>query len=443
MSIIYNVKGLLRAFLPEQIFLIYHRMLAAFGALVYRQPSRKMIVIGVTGTKGKTSVVYLLSDILRLAGEKVGFISGTSFRVANESWPNLLKMTMPGRFKLQKLLRQMVDAGCTYAIVETTSEGIRQHRHRGIEYDIAVLTNLSPEHIESHGSFEKYREAKGKLFASLGGSYHKSLNGKEIPKIKILNRDDEHYNYFTNFFSDSTYFFSTDSSKDDKDVFIAKNIILHGNKSEFVVRETEFTIPLIGKHNVQNALTAIATCNAMGVSLDTIKEALQKTHPAPGRLEEINNSKGFRVFVDYAHEPASLRAAYESVKLLQPRRLISVLGSQGGGRDKSKRPVMGGLAAEYADIVIITNEDPYDEPPQNIIDDVVKGVVMLKSNKFTEGTNLYKIIDRREAITKAISLAQKEDVVFISGKGGEKIMVVKGGKHIPWDDAEIARRCLK
>ncbi|MFC1687474.1 Mur ligase family protein [Patescibacteria group bacterium] len=443
MSIVYNVKGLLRAVLPEQIFLAYHRMLAAFGAMVYRHPSRKMVVIGVTGTKGKTSVVYLLSDILRHAGEKVGFISGTSFRIADESWPNLLKMTMPGRFKLQKLLRQMVDAGCTYAIVETTSEGIRQHRQRGIEYDVAVLTNLSPEHIESHGSFEKYREAKGRLFASLGGSYRKVLDGKKIPKVKILNRDDEHFNYFTNYFSDSTYFFSTDPSKDGEDIFVAKDISLHGDKSEFMVRETKFSIPLIGQHNAYNSLTAITTCSALGVSLNTIKEALQKTHPPPGRLEEIKNSKGFHVFVDYAHEPASLRAAFESVRLLQPHRLISVLGSQGGGRDKSKRSVMGGLAAEFADMVIVTNEDPYDEPPQDIIDDVIKGVVMFGRKKFTEGNNLLKIIDRREAINKAISLAQKKDVVLISGKGGEQIMVVKGGKHIPWNDAEIAKKCLR
>ncbi|HCM68021.1 MAG TPA: hypothetical protein DIS62_03395 [Candidatus Kerfeldbacteria bacterium] len=444
MSLLYNAKSLIRAFMPEWAVLLYHQTLADAGALWYRHPSRSMVVIGVTGTKGKTSVVHLIAHILMHAGKRVGFVTGVTIRVGDRTWPNTMKMTMPGRLKLQWLLREMANDGCEYAIVETTSEGIRQHRHRGIEYDVAVVTNVTPEHIESHGSFGAYLAAKGKLVAALAGSRKKVLKGVMIQKVKVLNKDDEHHQYFERFFSDMNAYFSTDERQSDTATdYVARSIQVHDNGSVFRLRGTDCSLPMLGKHNVSNALCAMAVCETLGVPLQVVIEAIATSKPASGRLEEIETGKKFRVFVDYAHEPASLRALYEAIRLLRPKRLIAVLGSQGGGRDHAKRPVMGSIAAEFANVVFITNEDPYDEDPKSIVDDVARGVLENTSKKFVEGNTLYKIVDRKAAIETALSYAREGDVVCISGKGGELIMAVAGGKNIPWDDRVVVREWLK
>ncbi|MFA6908383.1 MAG: UDP-N-acetylmuramyl-tripeptide synthetase [Patescibacteria group bacterium] len=440
---IYALKKFIKFLLPENMLLGYHRFLASLAAWRYGHPSRKMIVIGVTGTKGKTTTVHLIAQVLMAMGKRVGFTTGVSFRVGDTEWPNMLKMTMPGRLKLQKLLARMRDDGCEYAIIETTSEGIRQYRHYGIEYDMAVLTNMSPEHIESHGSFEKYREAKGRLFSSLIRRPLKHLNDKNIPTYSVLNRDDSTYDFFSHFFADRTTWYSTHDDRNFQEGGLTAQQVVSGETgSTFTIKSTPFSISLLGTHNVYNALAATAACLLLGISLPDIASALKRSAAPAGRLQEIPTKKGFRVFVDYAHEPASLRSAYEALHLLKPKRLIVVLGSQGGGRDVAKRPKLGAVAAEYADVIFITNEDPYDEDPQQIISEVAQGVRSYVGKAVTEGENLFLVPDRGEAIRRAIGKAQAGDVVMISGKGGEKSMAVAGGTLLPWDDVQVVKERL-
>lgn len=419
-------------FLSELPFLsgAYHFSLAFLGALLYGFPSRRLTVIGVTGTKGKTTTCSLIAHILNSSGHKTGLATTVSFAIGEREWPNETKQTMLGRFALQKLLRQMVREGCRYAVIETSSEGILQHRHRFINYRVAVFTNLSPEHIERHGSFEKYREAKLKLFWRVA---------KRSDGVGIYNLDDPNVGYFLDpeIKTKYGYCYKNPECKQITNKFRISNVKLSTNKTQFRLNNEEFEVPLIGEFNTYNTAAAICVGLSQGIPPAKIRESLASVRALPGRAEVVV-SRGVRVFVDYAHEPASLTAIYEAAKLFEPRRVIGVLGSQGGGRDTWKRAAMGRVAAGYCDELILTNEDPYDEDPLNIINDVEKGV--REAGK--AGLNLHKIVDRKEAIFKAISLAKKGDVVVITGKGGEVWMCIAGDKKIPWSDRKVVEEAL-
>lgn len=436
------IKKIIKKVLPKSLMLLYHRFLAYLAAWVYNWPSRKMIVIGVTGTSGKSTVVNLIGRILEEAGYKVGWTSTLNFKIAEKEWLNTTKMTMPGRFTLQKMLKQMLGAGCQYAIIETSSEGIVQSRHLGIDYDIAVFTNLTPEHIESHGSFEKYRMAKGKLFAKLKSqnSKPKIIDKRIIKKIIVVNLDDENVNYFLKFPADEYYGFnlkgveSPERFKENIKIIEARDIKLSKKGSEFMVDNFEFKISLLGQFNIENSLAAITVAFSQDISLEICQRALKRIKGIPGRLEIVIDEP-FEVIVDYAHTPDSLEKVYQLISSIQDSgpKIIAVLGSAGGGRDKWKRPKMGAIAAKYVDEIIITNEDPYDENPQEIIEQIAAGI---------NNRNIYKILDRREAIKKAISLARPGDTIIISGKGCEQCIMGLGGKKIPWDDRRVIREIL-
>jgi UDP-N-acetylmuramoyl-L-alanyl-D-glutamate--2,6-diaminopimelate ligase len=410
-------------------------------------------VIGVTGTKGKTTTCNLIAQILQGAGFKTGLATTVNFRIGEREWINEYKQTMLGRLRLQKLLRQMVREDCKYAVIETSSEGILQHRQRYIDYSVAVFTNLSPEHIERHGSFEKYREAKLKLFKKVA---------RKKDGVGVYNMDDPNVEYFLKISVAKKlgYFLNPpqpsfkkegDSSLYKREVgrdFKISDIKLSSNKTEFFINGENFEMPLIGEFNVQNAAAAICVGLSQGIDIEKIRGILKNAKPTPGRLEVINTGQSFTVIVDYAHEPASLEAVYKTLKVFNPhtsrgegaspRKIIAVLGAQGGGRDKSKRAVMGEIVARYADYIILTNEDPYDENPQQIIDDVTKGITLRQGSR----QNLYEILDRREAIKKALSLAQSGDIVILTGKGGEVWMCVENGRKISWNESEVVRQEL-
>ncbi|MBI4709294.1 MAG: UDP-N-acetylmuramoyl-L-alanyl-D-glutamate--2,6-diaminopimelate ligase [Candidatus Portnoybacteria bacterium] len=440
------MKNILKKLIPNFIFSWYHWLLAYLGALVYGFPSRKLIVIGVTGTKGKTTTCNLIAQILQGAGFKTGMATTVNFRIRDKEWINDYKQTMLGRFKLQKLLRQMVSEGCKYAVIETSSEGILQHRHKGINYSVAVFTNLSPEHIERHGSFENYRAAKLKLFEAVA----KKKNG-----IGVYNLDDESTEYFLKIpmAKKMGYFLKSPLAPPKGGESLPPfregwggfgklqiaNIKLASDRTEFDFNSENFITPLIGEVNMYNAAAAICVAISQGIGVDKIKEALKNAKPAPGRLEVINEGQPFTVIVDYAHEPASLESAYKALKIFNPRKIIALLGAQGGGRDKSKRAALGRLAGEYADYVIITNEDPYDEDPTQILSEIKSGI----SNTQLPISNVYEILDRREAIKKALSLAKAGDAVILTGKGGEVWMCVENGKKIPWQESEIVKEELR
>ncbi|NQU83984.1 MAG: UDP-N-acetylmuramoyl-L-alanyl-D-glutamate--2,6-diaminopimelate ligase [Parcubacteria group bacterium] len=403
------MKRVIKRLLPKFVIRLYHWKMAVIGAFLFGHPSREMIVIGVTGTKGKSTTSYFIAKILEEAGYKVGLTSTAIFKVGKKEWLNPTKMTMLGRLGLQKLLKDMVQAGCRYVVVETSSEGILQSRHIGIDYDVAVFTNLTPEHLESHGGFENYKKAKGKLFARLSKGRKKKLDGKLVPKIIVANADDKHAEYFLKFKADE--------------------------KIKFGFENLGFDLSIPGKMNVYNALASIAVTKALGVDKKIAKSALQKIKTVPGRMEFIEEGQNFQVIVDYAHEVESFKKLYEVVDGIPHKKVIHVFGATGGGRDKSRRSKMGKIASENADTVIITTDDPYDEDPAKISEDVIVGI------KNKEKT--LNIVDRKEAIEKAIKLAEKDDIVLITGKGCEQAMCVARGKKIPWDDRKIIKQFLK
>jgi len=387
-----RLKSLIKKIIPDFLLSSYHYFLSWIGAFLYRFPSKKLTVIGVTGTSGKSTVVELTWQILKEAGFKVASLSSIKFKIGDKEWENELKMTMPGRMKIQRFLKQAVRADCKYAILEVTSEGIKQYRHKFIDFDVAVLTNLSPEHIESHGSFEKYRAAKAKLF-------------QQTKKIHIINIDDRNAEHFLK--------------------YSAEKKIEYGINDAGILPKD---LKLLGRFNLYNAITATKIAMSQGVSLETCKIALEKVKGIPGRMEIIIREP-FTVMVDYAHTPEALENVYKTILnskfLIHNSKLICVLGSCGGGRDKWKRPVLGKIASEYCQKVIITNEDSYDENPMEII------------NQVAGNNKAEKILDRKQAIKKAIQSAQQGDVVIITGKGSEPWMCVANGKKIPWDDRQI------
>jgi len=394
-------KETVKKFVPKFLLRIYHFKLALLGAMVFGFPgyNKKFKIIGVTGTSGKSTTVDFITRILEEAGKNVASISSIRFKVGDKEWENKYKMTMPGRFVIQKFLKQAKKADCKYVVLEVTSEGIRQFRHKFINFDCAVFTNLTPEHIESHGGFKNYRNEKLKLF-------------KATKNIHIINTDDENSKYFWDIRAKQKIGFSIKDFKNG-----------------------DFKLNLTGDFNILNALAAISVAKVYGVSFDTCKKALEKAKGISGRMEVISESP-VKVIVDYAHTPEQLEAVY---KTFEDKNLICVLGSCGGGRDKWKRPVLGEIAKKYCKEIIITNEDPYDEDPSQILSKIKSGIF----NSQFPISNFHEILDRKEAIKKAIKMARPGDVVVITGKGSEPWMCIANGKKIPWDDRQIARGALQ
>ena len=421
----------LKKYLPKFLLMVYHWLLAKIAAIFYGYPSRRLKVIGVTGTNGKSTTCNLISAILSEAGYLVGMTTTVNFKIGNKEWLNDKKMTMLGRFQLQKMLRQMVDAGCQFAVIESSSQGAIQYRHLGIDFDAMVFTNLTPEHIEAHGSFENYKQAKLKLFSHLA-------KGAKKKKNIIVNLDDEHYLDFLKYPGTNKAGYSL-NQKNNLNVFrlfTAEQIESGVDGIKFRIQDQQFTSPLLGRFNIYNCLAAITTADAFGVSLEVAANALAKVSLVPGRMEFIKAGQQFSVLVDYAPEPYSLRQLYIAIDDWQFNKLIHVLGSAGGGRDQARRPILGQMAATKADEIIVTNEDPYDEDPQAIIDQVVAGAQPIA--KIT-GKRVWPIIERREAIAKALQLANTNDLVLVTGKGSEQAICLANGKRQPWDDRKVIK----
>ncbi|MDD4531267.1 MAG: UDP-N-acetylmuramoyl-L-alanyl-D-glutamate--2,6-diaminopimelate ligase [Candidatus Pacebacteria bacterium] len=408
-----TIKSFVRKLIPKGLLNSYHLGWAFLAALRYGFPSRNIKVIGVTGTNGKSTTVNITAKILEEAGYKVAALTSIVFKIGEKEEENKLKMTMPGRMVINKFLRDAVDAKCDYAIIETTSEGVVQSRHRFIDFKTALITNLNPEHIESHGGFENYKKAKGKLF-------------NDVKDTHIVNIDDKHSPYFLSFPAKRTITFGINDLKAD---IRGENIVATSDGSSFSVKGVDFNLKILCDFNIYNALGAIAIAVSEGVDLETCKKGVEKVSQIAGRMEKVIESP-FEVFVDYAFVPEALEKVYQFVKP-ENGKLICVLGSCGGGRDKWKRPVLGGLADRYGDLIIVTNEDPYDEKPEDIIDAVSVGV----KNK----DKLLKISDRREAIRKALNSAREGDVVVITGKGCEPWICWEDGRKEAWDDRRIVR----
>ena len=435
------LKSTIKKLLPKKFLNLRHLFFAWYGAYKYAFPSEDLLVIGITGTSGKSSTTYFLRQMLEAQGFKVGSLSTIDFYVGGENKLNDQKMTMLGKYKIQKYLREMVDKKCDIAIVETTSEGAVQYRHRFINYDMMILTNLYPEHIDSHGSFENYKGAKLGIFDYVAHCKRKILHNKkfatlhddcceEIQKTAIVNGTSEYKEEFLN------YPFERKCTFGDN----IQNISSDPTGLHFEINQKQFHAPLYGEHNIFNIAAALVVLHQLNISLEDAQKAVTKLKGPEGRLEFIHEAepKGFKVIVDYAFEPVAMQKLYGVVEKLKPARVIHVFGSTGGDRDIARRFTLGEYIGTHADICIITDEDPYEDDPMEIINDVAGAVQ--KTGKI-ENNNLFKILDRAQAIQKAIAFAQTGDLILITGKGSEQGMMVKGGM-IPWDDRTLVREAI-
>lgn len=452
-----KMKELLKKIIPDWMLSIYHWKLALIGALVFGWPSRKLKVVGVTGTKGKSTVVILAGKILEEGGKKVGWISSLTINDGKNETMNPYHMTMPGRFFIQKTLAQMAKNGCEYALVEVTSEGVKQHRHRFIKWVGAAFTNLAEEHLEAHGGFDNYRKAKEKLFEAAA---------KNPESFGIYNLDDENVEEFLKYSISKKYGYGITSPQPSPSKgegvtrFEISNVKLDSNRSELEINGVALKTNLLGEFNIYNCAAAAAIGRACGVPLESAAQALAKIKSIPGRLEIINEGQDFTVVVDLAHTPDSFEQVFRLFRELKNSphpnpekgrgplgalhpplekerenrgKILSVFGAAGGGRDKWKRPELGRIASAVSGQIFITNEDPYDEEPLAIANEILAGCDESKTDI---------ILDRRQAIARALSLARKNDIVLVLGKGTEQTMVI-GDKKYDWDDRNITREELK
>lgn len=406
-----------------------HRLRGVSAHYIYGQPSRKMKIIGVTGTNGKTTTCHLIASILEVAGLKVGMATTTTFKVDKRVWSNATNMTTLSAFKLQSLLRKMAAAGCEYAIVETTTHAISQFRNYGITYYAVAMTNVTHDHLDYHGTFEAYLAEKLKLFSNK-------------PKLAVANLDDPNGLKFLSNPAGRHIGYSLESRGD----VVARKILIDEKGSTFTIVlpsvQVTVNLKLPGMFNISNALCAASVATGLGISPETIKNGLEDIKSVPGRMEKVDAGQDFTVIIDYAHTPDALQKVYDELTKTLKGKMIAVLGAC-GDRDKSKRPIMGSLAARYADIVVVTDEEPYSEDPIEIIEQVASGVVSSKAkNKIKENENFFKVMDRRKAIAKALTLAGRNDLVVITGMGAQEFRVV-GEKHLPWIEKKVVKQELE
>ncbi len=404
------------------------------------QPSRRMAVVGVTGTDGKTTTTNLIATILDAAGHHSGLTSTVDFKVGDERIANETRFTNLEAPELQAWLARMVAGGVDYAVLESTSSGLELERLAGIEYDVAVVTNITSEHIEVHGSKEAYWRAKAMLFERIDPARQKDPGpGFTVPRACVLNADDASYAFLSRFCRAPIISYGIDNPGADVN---AKNLDLRANGSDFDVKLPDGTLfhittPLVARFNVANCLAAAAAVWSQGVGPATIAAALAGFAGVPGRMERIDAGQDFAVIVDYAHTAESLRQVLTVLRPLTPGRLIAVFGSA-GDRDPTKRPEMGAVAAEYADWFVITDEDPRTEDPARILREIAAGA---EAAGATAGRDFISQVGRREGIARALDYARTGDTVVLCGKGHEQSIIV-GTERIPWDDRQVARELL-
>jgi len=424
------------------VFAAYHFLWAWLGARAHKRPSRRIYVIGITGTKGKTTTLELLNAILEAAGKRTAILSSLRMKIGDESRKNPTGNSMPGRAAIQKFLRAARRAGCGYALVEVTSQGVVQHRHRFVDWNMGVLTNLHPEHIESHGSFDKYRAAKLSFL-----KYVLKMGGKVF-----LNRDDKEFGFFEGELTrmkngeEKTVAYSRTDERLGEHIARAERMRereeMGGNREGTAMSAPQF---LLRNFNLDNIAVAVAIAKELGIAEKIIEEALGNFKGVPGRMEFVIQGP-FTAIVDYAHTPDSLEAAYiaareqliEGDENTPGGRLVCVLGAAGGGRDVWKRPEFGKIAAHYCDEIILTNEDPYNEEPQAIIDEIATGIAQVPHPR----PEFSVVIDRREALAQAINSMDEGDIVIATGKGSEDWIHVAHGRKLAWNEKATVEELL-
>jgi len=405
------------------------------SAAFYGFPASKLTMIGVTGTDGKTTTTNLIYQILVSAGFKSGMISTINAVIGEQVLDTGFHVTTPDAPDVQRYLAQMVAEGLTHVVLEVTSHGLAQYRVDACEFDVAVVTNITHEHLDYHGSYEDYRSAKARLFMSLGSTLPKPQGN---PRKAILNRDDSSFDYLSQISTGSLLSYGFHPDADIRAVDIKHeteriNFLTNGKGQKFPIN-----CYIEGDFNISNCLAAItATVFALGVSLDAAQAGILALQSVPGRMERINLGQDFIAMVDFAHTPNALQKALQSVRLLTHGRVIAIFGAA-GLRDRQKRRMMAETSIELADLTILTAEDPRTEVLDNILAEMAAGA---NSRGGVEGLTYWRIPDRGAAIRFAISMAQPGDVVIACGKGHEQSMCF-GEIEYPWDDRTAMRAAL-
>lgn len=401
--------------------------LARMSANFNGHPSRRMQVIGITGTNGKTSTAGLCEAVLTRAGYRVGVLGTINYRWAGREIPATL--TTPFATEIQSYLREMSDAGCDAAVMEVSSHALAQHRTEFIEFDRAILTNITLDHLDYHGTFGDYCRAKMRLFQSLQPNEH---NGGTTA---IINLDDKQAGQVMSLVRGARLTYGIESSADVR----ARDVVSDEGGVSFTAAtpegEVPVRLPLIGIHNVYNALAAMACGVSYRVVPEVIAEALATVRSVPGRFEVVSSDSDFLVVVDYAHTPDALESAIRAARQLCRGKLRTVFGC-GGDRDPSKRPIMGGIAEQTSEVVYVTSDNPRSEDPDAIIMDILAGMSQGKTDQ------VHVEPDRRRAITRAILEAQSGDLVLVAGKGHENYQIL-GDTVVPFDDRDVAREALR
>ncbi len=408
---------------PQLVVDRTRRALADAADAWYEQPSKELEVIGITGTDGKTTTSFLAVELLRAGGRRPGLIGTVAADIGDERLPNEDRNTTPESLELQELLARMVEAGNESVVMEATSHGLALERTRNCRFDVGVVTSVTSEHLEFHGSLEAYRRAKARLV-------------EEAP-LAILNTDDDAYAFFRERARDRVLTYGIDAVADLR----ATELVADAAGSRFTLVAPdwrgEVTTPMPGRFNVSNALAALAVAHAEGVAWPVAVDALARTMGVPGRMERVDAGQPFAVVVDYAHTADSLGKVLRMLRPVTRGRLIAVFGSA-GERDPTKRPAMGRVSAELADVTVVTDEDPRLEDPRAINEAIADGA---RSAGGVDGESLLVIDDRREAIARAMAMAREGDVVLLAGKGHET-SIFYGADKLPWDDREVARDAL-
>lgn len=406
--------------------------MAILGGVFYGSPSSRLKVIGVTGTNGKTTTTYLIERILQDQGRATGLIGTIQRRFAGQTYP--MSGTTPESLELQKYLHDMAEGGGEYCVMEVSSHALDQGRVKGTRFRTAVFTNLTQDHLDYHKTMEDYRGAKALFFSRLGNTY---AEHPEERSYAVLNADDPASAYFAKQTASEVITYGVEQEADVR----ASDISITARGTSFHVDtfrgRADISLRMVGKFNVYNALAAISAALLEGIALDRIKASLESVKGVEGRVEAVDEGQDFAVIVDYAHTPDGLENVLRTVNEFAKGRVICVFGC-GGDRDRTKRPMMGRLAAKYAQQVIVTSDNPRTEDPQAILRDIEQGLI----DDGVDPARYELIVDRREAIHKAIEMASREDVVLIAGKGHETYQLI-GTKVLDFDDRIVAKEAIR
>ncbi|HEU4716012.1 MAG TPA: UDP-N-acetylmuramoyl-L-alanyl-D-glutamate--2,6-diaminopimelate ligase [Candidatus Saccharimonadales bacterium] len=423
-KVVQGVRKLLPAGAVHGLEEVYRRGRVQLVSAKYGNPARSLKVIAVTGTNGKTTTINYINEVLKEAGHTTAMFSTAVIEVAGKRHINDLNATVATTERMQAFFRDAKKAKVDYVVLEVTSHSLDQHKLSTVPIEVAVMTNLTQDHLDYHKTMERYAEAKGKLFAGR-------------PKFIVLNRDDEWFDFFNKFQASQQKI--TYGEHEEAEARIAKyKLYKKGSEATIVIdhqTKLELATALPGKFNIYNMTAAAATMYLLGIKLTDIVEGVANLEGVPGRFERVVEGKGYDVIVDYAHTPDALQKLLEAAKSVTKNRVILVFGAT-GDRDKTKRPIMGEIAAKYADRIMLTDEESYNEDPQAIRDQVREGI-----ERSGDTVRMTEIPDRREAIAKALSIAMKGDTVLITGMGHEQFRIV-GGEKLPWNDGNVVREIL-